>query len=958
MEKSNRSRKTRLSIFDYICVITIPIAYSKPPLHMKHILTFILFLFIINIGVSQHVEFEDENFKTYLISTGIDTNNDGEIQLTEAAEVTDLQIPRAEEIVSITGIKSFINLESLIIEESLNVIEIDNMPELESLELNNDSEETEILNASNCPKLSSITQNDNGFYNYFDFSGCTSLERITSFFYGDFMDLSNCTNLVELAPEQGFGLPFPICRLDGCVNLEIIHGPVQFESVNGLNKLRKVFLETGNKNVILEDLPMLDSFAIFDHNCDSLKIKNCPNLSFFEHDINAIKTIYLDGNESLLNLNLSSFGGSALTLLNFSELKELNIIQYGIEESLKLEIKNCQNLMTAFADTDKNFGDLTIINCNSLNELYLTTLQPSTNNPAVFTFSGLFALENFLLESNVRELNINGCTNLKGIQFFTENLQLEYLDLSQCINLEYVDFFDASELKGLVLKNGTTETLGISNAPKLENICVDEDEVNDIIEMIDFTNGSVNENVVVSTNCPFSSFGKPYTLSGKSYLDINGDSCKTSDVVLSYSKYEIESEALSYTPQIFTNANGDYQFGVNEGAYFYEPAILFGDDLFITIPESNTAIFPGDSYEAVQDFCFLPQLEVDIVEVTLVALDAAQPGFESKYKVIFKNIGNIIKDGEIKVNFQDELMDLGQSTPSATSHEDGLLTWSFEDLIPYEKRELYFTMVLNTPMDDPALVGGEFLEFEAVVDPLGNQTVSSYWSDLSQEVVNSFDPNDKTCLEGMILDPEDLGDYLKYMIRFENTGTASAVNVVVKDTIDESKFDMETLEVIDASHLVEVSTENNVVSFIFRDIELPFEDEFNDGFVVFKIKTKDDLVLGDDIQNKAGIYFDFNFPIITNTASTVVSIISSLDETDNNVEYLVTPNPTYNRLLLSSKGMISKYRLTNVSDELVMSDNRVNGNKVEIDISDILSGVYFLRSWINDKEVVSKVVKL
>ena len=303
-------------------------------------------------------------------------------------------------------------------------------------------------------------------------------------------------------------------------------------------------------------------------------------------------------------------------------------------------------------------------------------------------------------------------------------------------------------------------------------------------------------------------------------------------------------------------------------------------------------------------------------------------------------------------------MALVSTNPGATSQENGLLTWSFENLIPYEKRELYFTMVLNTPMDDPALVGGEFLEFEAVVSPLGNQTVSAYWSDLSQQVVNSFDPNDKTCLEGMILDPEDVGDYLKYMIRFENTGTASAVNVVVKDTLDESKFDIETLEVIDASHLVEVSTENNEVSFIFRNIELPFEDEFNDGYVVFKIKTKDDLILGDDVQNRAGIYFDFNFPIITNTTSTVVAVISSLNELDESIEYTVAPNPTYNKLNITSVGLISNYSLTKVSGEVIITNSGINKNKVDIDISDIIPGIYMLRFWIDGAEIIEKVVKM
>ncbi len=59
---------------------------------------------------------------------------------------------------------------------------------------------------------------------------------------------------------------------------------------------------------------------------------------------------------------------------------------------------------------------------------------------------------------------------------------------------------------------------------------------------------------------------------------------------------------------------------------------------------------------------------------------------------------------------------------------------------------------------------------------------------------------------------------------------------------------------------------NNKVEFIFENINLPFDDANNDGFVAFKIKTKSSLVLGDTFSNSANIYFDYNFPIVTNTA--------------------------------------------------------------------------------------------
>lgn len=63
----------------------------------------------------------------------------------------------------------------------------------------------------------------------------------------------------------------------------------------------------------------------------------------------------------------------------------------------------------------------------------------------------------------------------------------------------------------------------------------------------------------------------------------------------------------------------------------------------------------------------------------------------------------------------------------------------------------------------------------------------------TQTVVNSFDPNDKTCLEGTRISTYLIGQYAHYMIRLENNGTANAQNIVVKDMMDLSKFDISSL---------------------------------------------------------------------------------------------------------------------------------------------------------------------
>jgi len=108
---------------------------------------------------------------------------------------------------------------------------------------------------------------------------------------------------------------------------------------------------------------------------------------------------------------------------------------------------------------------------------------------------------------------------------------------------------------------------------------------------------------------------------------------------------------------------------------------------------------------------------------------------------------------------------------------------------------------------------------------------------LNQTAVNAYDPDDKNCLQGDIIKPEIIGEYVAYLIHFENIGSASAVNVVVKDVMDITRFDMSILRVIDASDKMATRiTEGNNVEFIFEDIYLPFDDSNNDGYVLFRIK--------------------------------------------------------------------------------------------------------------------------
>lgn len=135
------------------------------------------------------------------------------------------------------------------------------------------------------------------------------------------------------------------------------------------------------------------------------------------------------------------------------------------------------------------------------------------------------------------------------------------------------------------------------------------------------------------------------------------------------------------------------------------------------------------------------------------------------------------------------------------------------------------------------------------------------------------DPNDK------MVTPKGCGENgnieknqkLNYKVRFENTGTGNAHDIVIRDEID-SDLDLPTLEILGASHTitnVQIIPDTALI-ITLGGIEL---EPDSSGFIAFNISPKQGLDDGTQITNQAGIYFDNNEVVVTNvTLNTVYDI--------------------------------------------------------------------------------------
>lgn len=112
----------------------------------------------------------------------------------------------------------------------------------------------------------------------------------------------------------------------------------------------------------------------------------------------------------------------------------------------------------------------------------------------------------------------------------------------------------------------------------------------------------------------------------------------------------------------------------------------------------------------------------------------------------------------------------------------------------------------------------------------------------------------------------NLGDNIHYIIRFQNTGTDTAFNVVIADTLN-ALLDASTFQVLNSSHTCRVKQLGNVVYFEFLNIMLPdnFESKTqSSGFVSYSARPLKSILNETGFNNNANIYFDYNNPVISN----------------------------------------------------------------------------------------------
>jgi len=822
-----------------------------------------------------------------------------------------------------------------------------------------------------------------------DVSGLSNLKKLSCNYQKlTSLNVSNLANLTEL-----------YCAYNRITNLDLTN-------LLNLKILDYNYNQLANLNLV--NLPSLTNLNCANNQLTTLNVLNLTNLQDLNCSVNSLTTLNLSGLSALVNLSfsynqiaLSDISGlstnlkslycdyNELTSLNVSNLTDLERLSCANNELTTIDVSSLNNLkfldisdnqltnidvsnLTSLEYLDVYQNQLTVLNLNGLTTLkqlayaknvipnldisFLTNLeflQCDSTESTVLDVSNLTKLFSLSCSGNqLTTLDVTALSNLNNLH--CQNNQITTLDLRNAPYLQSVNC-SSNQLETLFVKNGAIEqSLDFGLNPNLTYICADETQIERVQTQLNVM--SMN-NTVCNSYCSFTPGGNHNTITGIAIFDANNDGCDITDEVNPFVKLRINSG--TETGATVTNINGSYNFYTNAGNYTIAPNTE-NPEWFSFSPTSADFVFAGQNNIATQNFCIAAVGVHKDLEVVFVQTDVARPGFDAPYKIVFKNKGNQMQSGTVTLAFDDARTDFILATPATEGIAPNLLSWNFSNLMPFENRSIELLLNINGPMEIPAVNNGDILNFTVSVTPIsGDDIPSDNEFTYNQIVVGSYDPNDIVCLEGDVVSPDEIGKYLHYIVNFENTGTAPAEFIVVKLEVNPNEFDINSLQVMNASHPAMAEVKDNTVEFKFPNINL--QPSAGDppvnghGNILFKMKSKASLNVGDLVKNKANIFFDYNFPIETGDAETTFEALST-DVFANDDSAVVFPNPATDKINIKCNTTIKSVELYDVQGRIleVLTANKM---ATQMDLSSKAKGVYFVKITTEKGKKVQKIIK-
>ena len=296
--------------------------------------------------------------------------------------------------------------------------------------------------------------------------------------------------------------------------------------------------------------------------------------------------------------------------------------------------------------------------------------------------------------------------------------------------------------------------------------------------------------------------------------------------------------------------------------------------------------------------------------------------------------------------------------PAPASISGTTITWNLDSV----SAPLGYIPHIQTTLTVPStwLLPGDTVNMDCMVTPtIGDTDTSNNNIIRTDTIKSSFDPNE------MSVSPKGLigsGTQLEYAINFENTGNDTAFNINIMDTLDNNVLP-HTMRIVVASAVMNISMlrgsgGENIIKFDFPNINLLDSSHHNqcDGIVMFNINTRSGLPEGTTIDNRAGIYFDDNPVVMTNTVENIIKS-ASVKDVVNTSKITLYPNPATNELTIKTDGSYHSFSITNMMGQEVLQQNIVVTQTI-VNVKILPVGVYYVTFRGEGGSEVRKMIKI
>lgn len=438
---------------------------------MKKQLLFFGFALLLNGMQAQIVNIPDANFKSTLIGLGVDTNGDGQIQVSEAEAVTNLYMT-SRNINSLEGIQAFINLIVLdCSDNNLSSLTITQLANLERLSIHKN--QLTSIDLSHNLNLKSISCGDN-FITELDLSLHTNLEEV----------LCPANRLVKLNIQNGNNANLRDLRTTSNDDLTCI----QVDDVDFANSM-----------ICQGNYPRwcIGANTTFSENCDEIII-NIPDANFYDALVNS----------NCVDTNGDGVGDDDVDTNNNGELTLAEV-----EAVLRLHISN-KNISSL--EGISYFLNLEYLDC-SLNQL--TSLIFPTNSELKYLWCGA---------NQLTEIDISYCQKLVALGCSSNQLTALMLDQQPGLRFLQAQHNQLTRLDVASGNNSILQRMWAFNNPDLECIRVDNvadanAQVCDIANNTGWCKDPDTAYCLVNVYIPDSAFKNALRVHNSPVVDINGD---------------------------------------------------------------------------------------------------------------------------------------------------------------------------------------------------------------------------------------------------------------------------------------------------------------------------------------------------------------------------------------------------------------------------------------------------